>query len=451
MLVTEENEDAIVLKYNISDIKETIFELYNQYIIQTESLSDHIKYPEIKNSLILQLKTEQEHMMSFIQNETLSDSCIFVFITGTSTEIKELYDFSLGNVQRYIELTVPDKGHGLNNVRVAYVLALVYGQELSRSVIFPENMQAAAWLLEDILGIEKIDQPYTWLIDDIWDIKSISTISSNKMNGVIDKELPRWIRYMPRINSQFSTTIFGSEYRPFFRWDESTVIEVYQNFPGIFAVMPYFFCDFRSMEFKTKRLVANSALKIAEKLLKNNVYPILDLLHGQYGKKIIAIHFRYGGIYSGLSDSSDSFLDKLVDDCKLLLSNEEAVIFAATSNATLLTNAFAKAGYKVYVKEDIIGGWDNPLIIDPRLLSFKSTSIDLEVSARSDIFIGTVQSSFSTTVASMRFQDAKFSNNTFRYTKLCGFTKGEVCANQGALPYEFGEFCPVKSPCFYIC
>jgi hypothetical protein len=155
-----------------------------------------ITVAEIRNSLVQQLRLERHYLLT----SRLNDS------NGVTNEV--LCDIVADRVPRMVTTGAYDPGHGLNNIRLAWVYNLWHAHKLNRTLVFSNTVQAAAWRLIELL---KLSPPpnfsfQEWPVEDIVDMKAISEYGGG-FSAMVMRELPEWMQKMPRVPAMPSGSV----------------------------------------------------------------------------------------------------------------------------------------------------------------------------------------------------------------------------------------------------
>jgi hypothetical protein len=154
-----------------------------------------------------------------------------------------------------------------------------------------------------------------WPVLDIVDVHGVFNsefAGSNGYRATVSDEMAPWLQEVPRHPAMPSVSIFGAPYRDVHQWTDAKAVDVLRDYHGIFANLPYFFCDNHAKDDESALLVANSLIKPPSDFNEKFVTPILNFLRWEYvaGKTtsparlsprtVVAIHRRASTIYSSI-------------------------------------------------------------------------------------------------------------------------------------------------------
>eukprot|EP01120_Amphizonella_sp_Union-15-10_P000183 TRINITY_DN10220_c0_g1_i1.p1 TRINITY_DN10220_c0_g1~~TRINITY_DN10220_c0_g1_i1.p1 ORF type:complete len:436 (+),score=46.21 TRINITY_DN10220_c0_g1_i1:149-1456(+) len=304
--------------------------------------------------------------------------------------------------QKFLDVGKWDPGHGLNNIRTMYVLALVWSKFLNRTLVLPDLIPKGP--------VKFNPSPERIPITDLFDIEEMNRIGNPDYRIVTKSQLPPYLAEMefPPFGLE---GISGNRFRSAnFRWYENDVIRLLNHYEGIYVTAPYYFCDGRSPLFNDERRKANNLIKFS-KSIESDVNKILDNIRlKSENKKLVALHPRTAAIYGGRDSANWNSLDSGLN--KRYPPNEHVIYLSSEYSAHIAT--FLK-NYSVFDKEAILG----KQVQDKDSIQFKFSAIDFEVCRRSQIFLGeSLGSSFDAMIAHLRGNQT--SKSWISWSEICG-------------------------------
>ncbi|CAF1564776.1 unnamed protein product [Didymodactylos carnosus] len=376
-------------------------------------------YPAFRQSLEAELKWFE----GFVTSSQLLNR------SGSDLEIRRFLP-----QHQYLKVTEYDRGHGLNNIRTMYALALMYGRATHRIVVLPDVIMAFCHLLPT-LNREMQPLELTFInITELFDIDAMNAVDPSHYRVKLQSQLPELMRNASFGHLAWDTVnIFGTSFRPWKTWTDTRTINFIAKYPGVLLTTPYFFCDAYDKKTESYRLEANSVFRWSPWLNRTitNIYrSIRQTYHHQ---KIVSIHMRFEPIYGVIARA---YIDRLTAIADYLRAHgydhRKCILFLAGGNINeqMITVLRSHHHYTIVRKEQFLPrDWEPPLW--SKYLSMKASAIDFELCVLSDLFVGTSESSFSMLVAAQRKMSHKIQ-----------------------LSYDYAnrsEMCLHNKPCFYYC
>eukprot|EP00747_Dinoflagellata_sp_TGD_P154423 gnl/TRDRNA2_/TRDRNA2_177498_c0_seq3.p1 gnl/TRDRNA2_/TRDRNA2_177498_c0~~gnl/TRDRNA2_/TRDRNA2_177498_c0_seq3.p1 ORF type:complete len:469 (+),score=42.22 gnl/TRDRNA2_/TRDRNA2_177498_c0_seq3:171-1409(+) len=327
--------------------------------------------------------------------------------------VEGLFKKGLGHTiprTRFLDVTMYDPGHGLNNVRVMYSLALTYGKFTNRVVLFPDQLMAYCHKLADIAKVKK-DPASMWIpVEEIWDLNRTTRESHELYRALPAHRAPSSLLALAR-TAAMPPSIWGTPHRAWKTWTDVDAIRHFQLYEGVLLTVPYFFCDKASgrpgVDFE--RMQASAALRWSrhvESLIETVVTTVKERAAG---KIPACVHLRLESIYeiAGMGGGRElaARLSKAMDRVQTAgwLHPYKNVLYVATGHLGLKLRKMiaTQYGYSIFTKDDVLpSNWQ-----DQRWASFLpyvATAVDFGTCASFPIHVGDHGSSFDKFIAAER-------------------------------------------------